>query len=48
MHVRAAVLSFISLLVACGGAQTPVPVVGAWADISQLAGEWYGEYSSVE
>lgn len=32
----------------CGGSQTPVPVVGLEADISQLAGEWFGEYSSVE
>ena len=35
-------------LLSCGGSQTPVPVVGLEADISQLAGEWYGEYSSVE
>jgi hypothetical protein len=35
-------------LLGCGGAQSPVPVVGREADISQLAGEWFGEYSSVE
>jgi hypothetical protein len=35
-------------LLGCGGAQAPVPVVGREADVSQLAGEWYGEYSSVE
>jgi len=35
-------------LLACGGSQTPVPVVGRDADVSQLAGEWYGDYSSVE
>ena len=48
MTVRPAAFSLVALLLACGGAQTPVPVVGASADISQLAGEWYGEYSSVE
>lgn len=32
----------------CGGSQAPVPLVGRQADISQLAGEWDGEYSSVE
>lgn len=37
-----------ALLAGCGGRQTPVPVVGLEADISQLTGEWYGEYSSVE
>lgn len=36
------------LLVACGGAQSPVPVVGRATDISKLAGEWLGEYSSAE
>lgn len=35
-------------LVGCGGTQTPVPVVGLEADISRLAGQWEGEYSSVE
>lgn len=48
MTVRPVAISLVALLLACGGAQTPVPVVGASADISQLAGEWYGEYSSVE
>jgi hypothetical protein len=48
MNVRPAALSLVALLLACGGAQTPVPVVGASTDISQLSGEWYGEYSSVE
>lgn len=37
-----------ALLAGCGGTQSPVPVVGREADISQLTGEWYGEYSSVE
>lgn len=35
-------------LSACGGSQTPVPVVGRDADISRLAGQWLGDYSSVE
>ncbi len=48
MTVRPVSLSLVALVLACGGAQTPVPVVGGSADISQLAGEWYGEYSSVE
>lgn len=48
MSVRPAALIVVALLLACGGAQTPVPMVGASADISQLAGEWFGEYSSVE
>lgn len=33
---------------ACAGNPTPVPVLGAAADVAQLAGEWYGEYSSSE
>jgi hypothetical protein len=37
-----------AVLAGCGGSQAPVPVVGRAADVSQLAGEWYGEYSSVE
>ena len=40
--------AFAGLLVACGGSQSPVPVVGREADISKLAGEWSGEYSSGE
>lgn len=32
----------------CGKPQAPVPVVGAPADISTLAGDWTGEYSSAE
>jgi hypothetical protein len=42
------VVLLAAVLVGCGGSQTPVPVVGRDADISQLAGEWYGDYSSVE
>jgi len=36
------------LLAACAATQTPVPVVGPAADITALAGEWVGEYSSIE
>jgi len=35
-------------LLGCSGSQSPVPVVGREADVSQLAGDWSGEYSSVE
>jgi hypothetical protein len=48
MNVRPVSVSVVALVLACGGAQTPVPVVGASVEISRLAGEWYGEYSSVE
>lgn len=41
-------VGLFGFLVACGGSQSPVPVVGHAADISKLAGEWIGEYSSVE
>jgi hypothetical protein len=36
------------LAAACGGPQTPVPVVGSTFDLQRLAGEWLGEYSSVQ
>lgn len=45
--VRLSPLVLIAAL-ACGGAQNPVPVVGPSSDISKLAGEWSGEYSSGE
>jgi hypothetical protein len=32
----------------CGQPQTPVPVIGVERDVSELAGDWTGEYSSVE
>jgi len=35
-------------LAACGASRSPVPVVGAATDVSALAGEWVGDYSSVE
>ena len=42
------VVTAVAFLIACGGSQAPVPMVGQDADISQLAGEWFGEYSSAE
>ena len=42
------VVILAAVLAGCGGSHAPVPVVGREADVSQLAGEWYGEYSSVE
>lgn len=36
------------VVAACGGTQNPVPVSGSEADLAQLAGEWTGEYSSIE
>ncbi len=47
MIARLSPLLLIAAL-ACGGAQSPVPVVGPASDISKLAGEWTGEYSSGE
>ena len=35
-------------LAACAVPSPPVPVVGAPSDVAQLAGEWEGQYSSVE
>ena len=50
MRTRFILPGLVSLaaLGACAGSQARVPVVGAEADISQLAGQWYGEYSSSE
>lgn len=47
-HFSAACIALVSAAMACGGSQTPVPVVGREADISKLAGQWLGDYSSVE
>jgi hypothetical protein len=38
----------LPLLAACGASRSPVPVVGAASDISSLAGEWVGDYSSAQ
>ena len=41
--------TFIMLaLGACGAARSPVPLVGASADVGALTGEWAGDYSSAE
>lgn len=41
-------IALVASLIACGGYQAPVPVVGQEGDVSRLAGEWFGEYSSGE
>jgi hypothetical protein len=49
--LRFTTLSLVLLplaLSACGASRSPVPLVGAASDISTLAGEWTGDYSSVE
>lgn len=50
MSLRSLTVRFglLGALIACSGSQSPVPMVGRQVDISQLAGEWLGEYSSVE
>jgi hypothetical protein len=35
-------------LSACAASRTPIPLVGQSADVSALAGEWTGDYSSAE
>lgn len=40
--------ALLAVLTGCGGSQSPVPVVGRGVDISKLAGQWSGDYSSVE
>ena len=35
-------------LAACGASRTPVPLVGPASDVSALAGDWSGDYSSAE
>ncbi len=48
--VRSPTLSTLLVLAlgACGASRAPVPVVGATSDVSALAGEWAGDYSSAE
>ena len=38
----------LMVLAACATNPTPVPVTGATADVQSLAGEWTGEYRSLE
>ena len=35
-------------LAACGASRNPVPVVGTSSELSALAGDWVGDYSSTE
>jgi hypothetical protein len=46
MRVRFWILSIAiaSLLASCASTPKPIPVSGSAADVSQLAGEWSGEY----
>lgn len=46
MRLALAVAGAIAL--ACAPNPDPVPVLGAAVDVSALAGEWYGDYSSTE
>jgi len=41
-------LALATLAMACSARQEAVPVVGTASDLEPLAGEWVGEYSSVE
>src|SRR5258705_1052040 len=45
---HASLATAILLFAACGTNQPSVPLVGRSADVAALAGEWAGEYSSVE
>jgi hypothetical protein len=46
---RCTSLAAVTLLVAaCAANQPPVPVVGPSTDVAALAGEWVGDYSSIE
>ena len=38
----------IVVIAACGASRSPVPIAGTASDLSALAGEWVGDYSSVE
>ena len=43
-----ALVPFAALLTACSASRAHVPMVGAAGDVSALAGNWVGEYSSSE
>ena len=45
---RIAAILGTSLVVACGGSQSPVPVRASPADLIALTGRWEGEYHSAE
>lgn len=40
-------LAVLAMAVGCSSAPQPVPVMGGAADLSQLTGEWTGEYHSL-
>lgn len=51
--VRSPAFALSTLLVAvtlsaCGASRSPVPLVGASADVTALTGDWAGDYSSAE
>jgi len=41
-------VGLIAVLLACAQPGTPVPVTGSPVDLTQLAGRWVGDFSSVE
>src|SRR5260370_17470736 len=49
-HMRRGIgiASLTAALAACAAPSPPVPVVGAPSDVAQLAGEWEGQYSTVQ
>ena len=48
--LKTSVLTLLGALTlgACGASRSPVPLVGSSNDVSALAGEWAGDYSSAE
>jgi len=41
-------VGLIAVLLACAQPGTPVPVTGSPVDLTQLAGRWVGDFSSIE
>ena len=48
MYRHVVAVTAAGMLTACGAPSPPVPVGGTTADLASLAGEWSGEYSSIE
>lgn len=46
--MRVICIALGAVALGCSANPDPVLVIGASADVSRLAGEWYGEYSSTE
>ncbi len=42
------IVPLAAVLTACHASRAPVPVVGTSGDVSALAGDWVGDYSSPE